>query len=143
MSATGATSKALSEQMHQLVSRRWYSLDMPRRRKPPSPFRYFNSSPEMIRLVVLMYVRWYCRRIALRADRTVANGIFSGSAVRSWDCQCCGLAWSVFEPVDVCLLMGRSAEQKLAFDRAGAVALTAPNESINLAVRSAMPQRRA
>ena len=31
---------------------------MPRPRKPPSPFRYFNSSPEVIRLVVLMYVRF-------------------------------------------------------------------------------------
>ena len=31
---------------------------MPRRRKPASPFRYFNSSPEVIRLVVLMYVRF-------------------------------------------------------------------------------------
>ena len=27
---------------------------MPRPRKPASPFRYFNSSPEVIRLVVLM-----------------------------------------------------------------------------------------
>jgi len=33
---------------------------MPRksRAKPPSPFRCFNSSPEVIRLVVLMYVRF-------------------------------------------------------------------------------------
>ena len=33
---------------------------MPRksRAKPPSPFRRFNSSPEVIRLVVLMYVRF-------------------------------------------------------------------------------------
>ena len=31
---------------------------MPRRRKPASPFRYFNSSPEIIRLAVLMYVRF-------------------------------------------------------------------------------------
>jgi putative transposase len=30
---------------------------MARQRKPPSPFRYFNSSSEVIRLVVLMYVR--------------------------------------------------------------------------------------
>ncbi|MEJ6010455.1 IS6 family transposase [Novosphingobium aquae] len=28
------------------------------RAKPPSPFRYFNSSPEVIRLVVMMYVRF-------------------------------------------------------------------------------------
>ena len=31
---------------------------MPRPRKPESPFRYFNSSPEVIRLVVMMYVRF-------------------------------------------------------------------------------------
>ncbi len=31
---------------------------MPRPRKPASPFRHFNSSPEAIRLVVLMYVRF-------------------------------------------------------------------------------------
>jgi putative transposase len=31
---------------------------MPRPRKPTSPFRYFNSSPEIIRLAVLMYVRF-------------------------------------------------------------------------------------
>jgi putative transposase len=30
---------------------------MPRPRKPASPFRYFNSSTQVIRLVVLMYVR--------------------------------------------------------------------------------------
>jgi putative transposase len=31
---------------------------MPRSRKPASPFRYFNSSPEVIRLAVLMYVKY-------------------------------------------------------------------------------------
>jgi putative transposase len=31
---------------------------MPRSRQPASPFRYFNSSPEVIRLVVVMYVRF-------------------------------------------------------------------------------------
>lgn len=31
---------------------------MPRPRKPATPFRYFNSSPEVIRLVVMMYVRF-------------------------------------------------------------------------------------
>src|SRR5687767_528179 len=38
--------------------------------KPASPFRYFNSSPEVIRLVVMMYVRFplsaECGRFALR-----------------------------------------------------------------------------
>ena len=31
---------------------------MPKFRKPARPFRYFNSSPEIIRLVVMMYVRF-------------------------------------------------------------------------------------
>ncbi len=31
---------------------------MPRPKKPANPFRYFNSSPEIIRLVVVMYVRF-------------------------------------------------------------------------------------
>ena len=31
---------------------------MPRPKKQASPFRYFNSSPEVIRLVVMMYVRF-------------------------------------------------------------------------------------
>ncbi len=31
---------------------------MLRPRKPANPFRYFHSSPKMIRLVVLMYVRF-------------------------------------------------------------------------------------
>ena len=31
---------------------------MPRSRKPASPFRYFNSSPEVIRLAVLLYVKY-------------------------------------------------------------------------------------
>ena len=31
---------------------------MPRPRNPASPFRYFNSSSEVIRLVVMMYVRF-------------------------------------------------------------------------------------
>lgn len=31
---------------------------MPRPKKAANPFRYFHSSPEVIRLVVLMYVRF-------------------------------------------------------------------------------------
>lgn len=31
---------------------------MPWPKKPASPFRYFNSSPEIIRLAVMMYVRF-------------------------------------------------------------------------------------
>ncbi|MEP0189938.1 MAG: hypothetical protein ABJP70_00300 [Erythrobacter sp.] len=31
---------------------------MPRPKKMAGPFRYFNSSPEIIRLVVMMYIRF-------------------------------------------------------------------------------------
>ena len=31
---------------------------MPRPKKPASPFRYFHSSPEVIRMVVMLYVRY-------------------------------------------------------------------------------------
>ena len=31
---------------------------MSRAKKPANPFRYFHSSPEVIRLVVMMYVRF-------------------------------------------------------------------------------------
>ena len=31
---------------------------MPRSQKPAPPFRYFHSSPEVIRLVVMLYVRF-------------------------------------------------------------------------------------
>jgi putative transposase len=31
---------------------------MPRLREPASRFRYFNPSPEIIRLAVLMYIRF-------------------------------------------------------------------------------------
>lgn len=31
---------------------------MPRSRKPANPFRYFYSSPDIIRMVVMLYVRY-------------------------------------------------------------------------------------
>ena len=49
---------APSEQMHHLVRNRGRGEALPRPRKPASPFRHFNSSPEVIRLVVMMYVRF-------------------------------------------------------------------------------------
>ncbi len=52
---------ALSKQMHQASELRAAPLTAPamsRPRKPANPFRYFNSSPEVIRLVVMMYVRY-------------------------------------------------------------------------------------
>jgi putative transposase len=47
---------------------------MARPSKPASPFRYFNSSPEVIRLVVMMYV---CLPLSLRniKDLLVERGI--------------------------------------------------------------------
>ena len=58
MSASGsfAVQLALSEQMHRLARYQGQGGPMPRPCKPASPFRYFNSSPEIIRLVVIMYV---------------------------------------------------------------------------------------
>ncbi len=64
---------------------------MPRPRKPASPFRYFNSSPEVIRLVVMMYVRF---PISLRnvEDLLFEHGIdICHETVRFW--------WNRFGPM--------------------------------------------
>ncbi len=64
---------------------------MPRPPKPASPFRYFNSSPEVIRLVVLMYVRF---PLSLRnvEDLLFDRGIdISHETVRLW--------WNRFGPL--------------------------------------------
>ena len=64
---------------------------MPRPRKPPSPFRNFNSWPEVIRLVVMMYVRF---PLSLRnvEDLLFERGIdICHEAVRHW--------WNRFGPM--------------------------------------------
>ena len=64
---------------------------MPRSRKPASPFRYFNSSPEVIRLAVLMYVKY---PLSLRnvEDLLHERGIdISHETVRHW--------WNRFGPL--------------------------------------------
>ena len=64
---------------------------MPRPRKPASPFRYFNSSPEVIRLVVMMYVKY---PLSLRnvEDLLFERGIDTcHETVRYW--------WNRFGPV--------------------------------------------
>jgi putative transposase len=64
---------------------------MPRPRKPASPFRYFNSSPEVIRLAVLMYVKY---PLSLRnvEDLLHERGIdISYETVRYW--------WNRFGPL--------------------------------------------
>jgi putative transposase len=47
---------------------------MPGPRKPASPFRYFNSSPEVIRLVVMMYV-WFPLSLRNVEDLLFERGI--------------------------------------------------------------------
>jgi len=64
---------------------------MRRPRKPASPFRYFNSSPEVIRLVVMMYVRF---PLSLRnvEDLLFERGIdICHETVRHW--------WNRFGPM--------------------------------------------
>ncbi len=64
---------------------------MPRPRKPASPFRYFNSSPEVIRSGVLMYVRF---ALSLRnvEDLLFERGIdICHETVRLW--------WNRFGPL--------------------------------------------
>ena len=61
------------------------------RAKPPSPFRCFNSSPEVIRLVVMMYVRF---PLSLRnvEDLLFERGIdLCHETVRMW--------WNRFGPM--------------------------------------------
>ena len=64
---------------------------MPRKRKSASPFRYFNSSPEVIRLVVMMYVKY---PLSLRnvEDLLCERGIdLCHETVRMW--------WNRFGPL--------------------------------------------
>src|SRR3954463_8771576 len=64
---------------------------MPRPRVPANPFRYFNSSPEVIRLAVLLYVKY---PLSLRnvEDLLAERGIdISHETVRYW--------WNRFGPL--------------------------------------------
>ena len=64
---------------------------MPHARKPANPFRYFHSSPEVIRLVVMMYVRF---PLSLRnvEDMLFERGIdICHETVRRW--------WNRFGPL--------------------------------------------
>ena len=64
---------------------------MPRKRQPASPFHYFNSSPEVIRLVVMMYVKY---PLSLRnvEDLLFERGIdICHETVRMW--------WNRFGPL--------------------------------------------
>src|SRR3982751_3636377 len=64
---------------------------MPRPRVPASPFRYFNRSPELIRLAMLLYVKY---PLSLRnvEDLLAERGIdISHETVRYW--------WNRFGPL--------------------------------------------
>jgi putative transposase len=64
---------------------------MSRARKPASPFRYFHSSPEVIRLVVMMYVR-YALSMRNVEDLLFERGIDKcHETVRHW--------WKRFRPL--------------------------------------------
>jgi putative transposase len=64
---------------------------MPRPSKPASPFRYFKFSPEVIRTVVLLYVR-YPLSLCLAEDLLFERGYdVSHETVRFW--------WNRFGPL--------------------------------------------
>ena len=64
---------------------------MPRPRKSANPFRYFNSSPEVIRLVVMMYV-WFPLSLRNVEDLLFERGIdIYHETVRFW--------WNRFRPM--------------------------------------------
>lgn len=57
---------------------------MPRPHKPASPFRYFHSSREVIRLVVMMYIR-FPRSLRNVEDLLSERGIdICHETVRRW-----------------------------------------------------------
>ncbi|MBB3349244.1 transposase-like protein [Sphingomonas sp. BK069] len=87
---------------------------MLRPRKPASPFRYFNSSPEVIRLVVLMYVRFPLSLLPLSLrnveDLLLERGIdICHETVRLW--------WNRFGP----LFAGEVRRQRMSRMRASAI----------------------
>src|ERR1700712_4045703 len=80
---------------------------MPRRPQPPNPFRYFNSSPEVIRLVVMMYVKY---PLSLRnvEDLLAERGIdVSYETVRFW--------WNRFGPMFAAQIRRKRVDRMRAF----------------------------
>ena len=88
----GTVPRVLSDQCGRW-GRGLLAATMPRKSRalPPSPFRRFNSSPEVIRLVVLMYVRF---PLSLRnvEDLLFERGVdVSHETIRFW--------WNRFGPM--------------------------------------------
>ena len=80
---------------------------MPRPRKPASPFRYFNSSPEVIRLAVLMYVK-YPQSLRNVEDLLHERGIdICHETVRFW--------WNRFGPLFASDIRRQRASQMRGF----------------------------
>jgi putative transposase len=80
---------------------------MTRPKQPPSPFRYFNSSPEVIRLVVMMYVKY---PLSLRnvEDLLAERGIdVSYESVRFW--------WNRFGPMFAAEIRRKRVDRMRAF----------------------------
>src|ERR1700712_3984243 len=80
---------------------------MPRRPQPPNPFRCFNSSPEVIRLVVMMYVKY---PLSLRnvEDLLAERGIdVSYETVRFW--------WNRFGPMFAAEIRRKRVDRMRAF----------------------------
>jgi putative transposase len=74
---------------------------------PKNPFRCFNSSPEVIRLVVMMYVRY---PLSLRnvEDLLAERGIdISYETVRFW--------WNRFGPMSAAEIRGKRVDRMRAF----------------------------
>ena len=74
---------------------------------PPSPFRWFDSSPEVIRLVVLMYVRY---PLSLRnvEDLLFERGIdICQETVRTW--------WNRFGPMIASEIRGKRVQRMRQF----------------------------
>jgi putative transposase len=72
-----------------------------------NPFRYFNSSPEVIRLVVMMYVRY---PLSLRTveDLLAERGIdISHEPIRFW--------WNGFGPIFAAEIRKRQIMQMRAY----------------------------
>ena len=82
---------------------------MPRKRQPASPFRYFNSSPEVIRLVVMMYVKY---PLSLRnvEDLLFERGIgICLETVRLW--------WNRFGPIFAAMIRKKRVDRMRANTR--------------------------
>lgn len=93
-----ANAPALQQALEQLAAA------MPRPKKTAHPIRYFNSSPEVIRLVVMMYVRF---PLSLRngEDLLFERGIdISHETVRFW--------WNRFGPMFAADIQRQRATRK-------------------------------